>query len=93
MPVIDRRGQPLPKDHPFSGTQIIFGGKRSGLSENPSETLKKSSAQPDPMQQAVDGIREAMLKQREELLNMGEHQSRLKPWDDLGVQVREGRLK
>lgn len=77
MPVIDRRGQPLPKDHPFSGTRIIFGANRPGSSKNPSETLEQRSAQPDPMQPAVDGIREAMLKQREELLNMGEHQNRI----------------
>ena len=39
MPVIDFGGQPLQKDHPFSGTRIIFGAKQPSSSENSSKTL------------------------------------------------------
>ena len=77
MPVIDRRGQPLPKDHPFSGTRIIFGAKRPSSSAKPSETPEQSSAQPDPMQPAADAV-EAFLKSEAEFFNMDERQSRIK---------------
>lgn len=38
MPVIDNRGKPLPKDHPFAGGRIIFGIKPP---PNWKENLKK----------------------------------------------------
>jgi hypothetical protein len=35
MAIIDRRGKPLPDNHPFKGTRIIFGGpQRNSPAEN-----------------------------------------------------------
>ena len=33
MAVIDRRGKPLPANHPFKGTRIIFGGPQQNVSD------------------------------------------------------------
>ena len=45
MPVIDRRGQPLPDGRQFKGTRIIFGIKQPGSSAKPSKTPAPSSVE------------------------------------------------
>lgn len=36
MAIIDRRGKPLPDNHPFKGTRIIFGGAQQNESDKES---------------------------------------------------------
>ena len=51
MAVIDRRGKPLPANHPFKGTRIIFGGPQQN-----SSAKNSNSAPQDPMLPAMNGL-------------------------------------
>lgn len=57
MAIIDRRGKPLPDNHPFKGTRIIFGG-----TQQTSSGQNSNSAQDDPMLPAMNGLEGAMLQ-------------------------------
>jgi hypothetical protein len=51
MPVIDRRGQPLPPNHPLAQFRIVFGVKRlmpTAKTAPPSETKDERPAEPPP---------------------------------------------
>ena len=56
MSLIDCRGQPLPKDHSFRGTRIIFGAKRP--------TIHKDSIEPedDELYEPVDALTLEMVE-------------------------------
>jgi hypothetical protein len=48
MAIIDRRGKPLPDNHPFKGTRIIFGGPQQ------SESDRESAASPGDLKGSED---------------------------------------
>lgn len=49
MPVIDRRGQPLPDNHPLKGGAIIFGVKPPKNWPRPKPEQAEQQQQPAPL--------------------------------------------
>jgi hypothetical protein len=56
MPVIDRRGQPLPPDHPFAQPTIVIGGRRPAPREKSTSGAESIPPKtPDATGGAIEG--------------------------------------
>lgn len=62
MAVIDRRGKPLPDNHPFKGTRIIFGGAQQNVSDKESAASLGALKGSEDVQSKTTGRRIRMAK-------------------------------
>ena len=62
MAVIDRRGKPLPANHPFKGTRIIFGGPQQNESDRESAASLGALKGSEDVQSKTTGRKIQMAK-------------------------------